>query len=87
MAAPRSKETINAVSMLVIAECHIGHFVEAQVLQHLGMDCIDESEVLTVVNEGNHMNNCKFKVPSVCGCRNLGEALRRIAEGASFFPH
>merc|ERR1719188_2532394 len=77
------KEIINAVSIPVMAKCRIGHFVEAQVLQHLGVDCIDESEVLTVADEGNHVNKNKFKVPFVCGCRNLGEALRRIAEGAS----
>merc|ERR1712218_462203 len=63
--------------------CRIGHFVEAQVLQQLGVDCIDESEVLTVADEENHVNKINFKVPFVCGCRNLGEALRRIAEGAS----
>jgi len=77
------KEIINAVSIPVMAKCRIGHFVEAQVLQHLGVDCIDESEVLTVADEGNHVNKNKFKVPFVCGCRNLGEALRRIAEGGS----
>jgi len=77
------KEIINAVSIPVMAKCRIGHFVEAQILQHLGVDCVDESEVLTVADEGNHVNKTKFKVPFVCGCRNLGEALRRIAEGAS----
>merc|ERR1719277_1018923 len=77
------KEIVNAVSIPVMAKCRIGHFVEAQVLQHLGVDCVDESEVLTVADEGNHVNKNKFKVPFVCGCRNLGEALRRIAEGAS----
>merc|ERR1719450_688537 len=77
------KEIINAVSIPVMAKCRIGHFVEAQVLQELGVDCIDESEVLTVADEGNHINKNKFKVPFVCGCRNLGEALRRVAEGAS----
>jgi len=77
------KEIINAVSIPVMAKCRIGHFVEAQVLQQLGVDCIDESEVLTVADEGNHVNKNKFKVPFVCGCRNLGEALRRIAEGGS----
>merc|ERR1719396_283282 len=74
---------INSVSIPVMAKARIGHMVEAQVLQHLGVDCIDESEVLTVADEGNHINKNKFKVPFVCGCRNLGEALRRIAEGAS----
>jgi len=77
------KEIINAVSIPVMAKCRIGHFVEAQILQHMGVDCIDESEVLTIADEGNHVNKNKFKVPFVCGCRNLGEALRRIAEGAS----
>merc|ERR1719401_1748272 len=84
MADPKMiKEIINAVSIPVMAKCRIGHFVEAQVLQQLGVDCLDESEVLTVADEGNHINKNKFKVPFVCGCRNLGEALRRIAEGAS----
>merc|ERR1719159_1611005 len=77
------KDIINAVSIPVMAKCRIGHMVEAQVLQHLGVDCVDESEVLTVADEGNHVNKNRFKVPFVCGCRNLGEALRRIAEGAS----
>merc|ERR1719479_784722 len=77
------KEIINAVSIPVMAKCRIGHFVEAQVLEHLGVDCVDESEVLTVADEGNHVDKTKFKVPFVCGCHNLGEALRRIAEGAS----
>jgi len=77
------KAIVNAVSIPVMAKCRIGHFVEAQVLQELGVDCIDESEVLTVADEGNHVNKNKFKVPFVCGCRNLGEALRRIAEGGS----
>merc|ERR1740138_1369117 len=77
------KEIQAAVSIPVMAKCRIGHMVEAQILQQLGVDCIDESEVLTVADEGNHINKNKFKVPFVCGCRNLGEALRRIAEGAS----
>jgi pyridoxal 5'-phosphate synthase pdxS subunit len=77
------KEIINSVSIPVMAKARIGHFVESQILQHLGVDCIDESEVLTIADEGNHINKNKFKVPFVCGCRNLGEALRRIAEGAS----
>jgi len=77
------KEIVNAVSIPVMAKCRIGHFVESQILQQLGVDCIDESEVLTVADEGNHVNKNKFKVPFVCGCRNLGEALRRIAEGAA----
>merc|ERR1712003_590318 len=77
------KEIINAVSIPVMAKARIGHFVEAQILEHLGVDCVDESEVLTVADEDNHINKNKFKVPFVCGCRNIGEALRRIAEGAS----
>merc|ERR1719282_1927066 len=77
------KEIVNAVSIPVMAKCRIGHFVESQILQQIGVDCIDESEVLTVADEGNHVNKNKFKVPFVCGCRNLGEALRRIAEGGS----
>merc|ERR1712084_216992 len=77
------KEIINSVSIPVMAKARIGHFVEAQILQEIGIDCIDESEVLTVADEGNHLNKTKFKVPFVCGCRNLPEALRRIAEGAS----
>merc|ERR1719410_2376041 len=77
------KEIINAVSIPVMAKCRIGHFVESQILQQIGVDCIDESEVLTVADEGNHINKNKFKVPFVCGCRNLGEALRRVAEGCS----
>jgi len=77
------KEIVNSVSIPVMAKCRIGHFVEAQLLQQLGVDCVDESEVLTVADEDNHVNKRKFKVPFVCGCRNLGEALRRIAEGAS----
>lgn len=77
------KDIVNAVSIPVMAKSRIGHFVESQILQQLGVDCIDESEVLTVADEGNHINKNKFKVPFVCGCRNLGEALRRIAEGAS----
>eukprot|EP00441_Pelagodinium_beii_P043149 CAMPEP_0197650040 /NCGR_PEP_ID=MMETSP1338-20131121/30709_1 /TAXON_ID=43686 ORGANISM="Pelagodinium beii, Strain RCC1491" /NCGR_SAMPLE_ID=MMETSP1338 /ASSEMBLY_ACC=CAM_ASM_000754 /LENGTH=320 /DNA_ID=CAMNT_0043224383 /DNA_START=38 /DNA_END=1000 /DNA_ORIENTATION=- len=77
------KEIMNSVSIPVMAKVRIGHFVEAQILQQLGVDCIDESEVLTVADEDNHVNKGKFKVPFVCGCRNLGEALRRIAEGGS----
>eukprot|EP00928_Gymnodinium_smaydae_P056907 TRINITY_DN401_c0_g1_i5.p2 TRINITY_DN401_c0_g1~~TRINITY_DN401_c0_g1_i5.p2 ORF type:complete len:340 (+),score=107.86 TRINITY_DN401_c0_g1_i5:67-1020(+) len=77
------KEIVNAVSIPVMAKARIGHHVESQILQELGVDCIDESEVLTVADEDNHINKNKFKVPFVCGCRNLGEALRRIAEGAS----
>merc|ERR1719479_758297 len=68
------KEIINAVSIPVMAKCRIGHFVEAQVLQHLGVDCIDESEVLTIADEEHHIKKDTFKVPFVCGCRNIGEA-------------
>lgn len=77
------KAIMNSVSIPVMAKVRIGHFVEAQILQEIGVDCIDESEVLTVADEGNHVNKNKFKVPFVCGCRNLGEALRRVAEGCS----
>ena len=71
------------VSVPVMAKCRIGHFAEAQVLEALGVDFIDESEVLTPADEEFHVNKWNFKVPFVCGCRNLGEALRRIAEGAA----
>lgn len=74
---------IQAVSIPVMAKARIGHFVEAQILQALGVDYIDESEVLTPADEEHHINKHKFTVPFVCGCRNLGEALRRIAEGAA----
>ena len=74
---------INAVSIPVMAKARIGHFVEAQILQALGVDYIDESEVLTPADEENHINKHKFTVPFVCGARNLGEALRRINEGAA----
>jgi pyridoxal 5'-phosphate synthase pdxS subunit len=74
---------IEAVSIPVMAKARIGHFVEAQVLEAMGVDYIDESEVLTPADELNHINKHPFKVPFVCGCRNLGEALRRIAEGAA----
>jgi len=76
-------EIIEAVSIPVMAKCRIGHFVEAQILQALGVDYIDESEVLTPADENNHVDKEDFKVPFVCGCRNLGEALRRIGEGAA----
>jgi len=76
-------EIMNAVSIPVMAKCRIGHFVEAQVLEALGVDYIDESEVLTPADENNHVWKKDFKVPFVCGCRNLGEALRRISEGAT----
>lgn len=74
---------MDAVTIPVMAKARIGHFVEAQVLEALGIDYIDESEVLTPADEVNHVNKHPFKVPFVCGCRNLGEALRRIAEGAA----
>ena len=73
----------NEVSIPVMAKCRIGHFVEAQILQALDVDFIDESEVLTPADETNHIWKNEFKVPFVCGCRNLGEALRRIGEGAA----
>src|SRR5438270_740349 len=72
-----------AVTIPVMAKARIGHFVEAQVLEALGVDYIDESEVLTPADEAHHINKHAFRVPFVCGCRNLGEALRRIAEGAA----
>jgi len=72
-----------AVSIPVMAKCRIGHFVEAQILQAIGVDYIDESEVLTPADEQHHIDKRPFKVPFVCGCRNLGEALRRIVEGAA----
>jgi pyridoxal 5'-phosphate synthase pdxS subunit len=72
-----------AVSIPVMAKCRIGHFVEAQILEQLGIDFIDESEVLTPADEANHIDKHAFKVPFVCGCRDLGEALRRIGEGAA----
>ena len=74
---------MEAVSIPVMAKCRIGHFVEAQALEALGVDFIDESEVLTPADENHHIWKQDFKVPFVCGCRNLGEALRRIAEGAA----
>ena len=77
------REIMEAVSIPVMAKCRIGHFVEAQVLEALGVDFIDESEVLTPADEEHHIDKHQFKVPFVCGCRNLGEALRRIAEGAA----
>ena len=74
---------IDMVSIPVMAKARIGHFVEAQVLQSLGVDYVDESEVLTPADEAHHIDKWAFTVPFVCGCRNLGEALRRIAEGAA----
>jgi pyridoxal 5'-phosphate synthase pdxS subunit len=84
MAAPTIiEEVMNAVSIPVMAKARIGHFVEARVLEALGVDYIDESEVLTPADDKFHINKREFTVPFVCGCRDLGEALRRIAEGAS----
>jgi len=74
---------MDSVTIPVMAKCRIGHFVEAQVLEALGVDYIDESEVLTPADEEHHIEKHGFKVPFVCGCRNLGEALRRIGEGAA----
>src|SRR2546429_2319053 len=74
---------VNEVTIPVMAKARIGHFVEAQVLEALGVDYIDESEVLTPADEAHHINKHPFKVPFVCGCRTLGEALRRIGEGAA----
>jgi pyridoxal 5'-phosphate synthase pdxS subunit len=76
-------QIMEAVTIPVMAKARIGHFVEAQILEALGIDYIDESEVLTPADEEHHINKHKFKVPFVCGCRNLGEALRRVAEGAA----
>jgi pyridoxal 5'-phosphate synthase pdxS subunit len=76
-------EIIDTVSIPVMAKCRIGHFVEAQVLQSLGVDYVDESEVLTPADEAHHVNKWDFTVPFVCGATNLGEALRRIGEGAA----
>lgn len=76
-------EIMAAVTIPVMAKCRIGHFVEAQILEAIGIDYIDESEVLTPADESNHILKHNFKVPFVCGCRNLGEALRRIGEGAA----
>jgi len=84
MADPTIIEAImKAVSIPVMAKCRIGHFVEAQALQALGVDFIDESEVLTPADESHHIWKHDFKIPFVCGCRDLGEALRRIGEGAA----
>ncbi len=84
MADPtKIREIINTVSVPVMAKARIGHFAEAQILQALGVDYIDESEVLTPADEAHHIDKFAFSVPFVCGCRNLGEALRRIGEGAA----
>jgi len=83
MASPKKiREIMEAVSIPVMAKCRIGHFAEAQILQELGVDYIVESEVLTPADEAHHVDKHAFNVPFVCGARNLGEALRRIAEGA-----
>lgn len=77
------KDIMNAVTIPVMAKARIGHFVECQILEAIGVDYIDESEVLTPADDKYHVNKKPFKVPFVCGCRNLGEALRRIGEGAA----
>src|SRR5215467_414357 len=77
------EQIMASVSIPVMAKCRIGHFVEAQILEELGVDFVDESEVLTPADEQFHINKHAFKVPFVCGCRDLGEALRRIGEGAA----
>lgn len=77
------RKIMDAVSIPVMAKARIGHFVEARILEAMGVDYIDESEVLTPADDRYHINKQDFKVPFVCGCRNLGEALRRIAEGAA----
>jgi pyridoxal 5'-phosphate synthase pdxS subunit len=77
------REIMRGVTIPVMAKCRIGHFMEARILEAVGVDYIDESEVLTPADEQFHIDKAAFKVPFVCGCRNLGEALRRIAEGAA----
>ncbi len=79
----RIREILQAVSIPVMAKCRIGHFVEARILEAIGVDYVDESEVLTPADDSRHIDKHAFGVPFVCGCRDLGEALRRIAEGAS----
>jgi pyridoxal 5'-phosphate synthase pdxS subunit len=81
--AAKIQEIMDAVSIPVMAKCRIGHYVEAQILQSLGVDYVDESEVLTPADEEFHVDKWQFTVPFVCGARDLGEALRRIAEGAA----
>src|SRR6516162_8225796 len=84
MANPKMiREIMSTVSIPVMAKCRIGHFAEAQILQELGVDYVDESEVLTPADEANHVDKHAFTVPFVCGARNLGEALRRLSEGAA----
>ena len=77
------QDIMNAVTIPVMAKCRIGHFVEAQIIESLGVDYIDESEVLTPADEEHNIDKTQFSVPFVCGCRDLGEALRRIGEGAT----
>ncbi len=77
------RKIMDVVSIPVMAKCRIGHFVEAQILEAIGVDYVDESEVLTPADEAYHVNKHNFTIPFVCGCRNLGEALRRIGEGAA----
>merc|ERR1712078_785243 len=77
------KEIKAAVTIPVMAKCRIGHFVEAQILEAIHADYIDESEVLTAADDENHIDKHDFNIPFVCGCRNIGEALRRVAEGAA----
>ncbi|OLL26926.1 putative pyridoxal 5'-phosphate synthase subunit PDX1 [Neolecta irregularis DAH-3] len=79
----RIREIIAAVTVPVMAKCRIGHFAEAQILEAVGVDYIDESEVLTPADCAHHITKHPFRIPFVCGCRDLGEALRRIAEGAA----
>jgi pyridoxal 5'-phosphate synthase pdxS subunit len=84
MSSPKMiAEIQQTVSVPVMAKCRIGHFAEAQILESLGVDFVDESEVLTPADENHHVDKFAFEVPFVCGCRNVGEALRRIGEGAS----
>src|SRR5437763_1443951 len=82
-AAAKVQEIMDTVSIPVMAKCRIGHFVEAQILQALGVDYVDESEVLTPADEEHHVDKWRFTVPFVCGARDVGEALRRIGEGAA----
>ena len=77
------KEIMASISIPVMAKCRIGHFVEAQILEAIGVDYVDESEVLTPADERHHIDKHAFTIPFVCGCRDLGEALRRIGEGAA----
>jgi len=83
MSDPKMIKEIKAVTIPVMAKVRIGHFVEAQILEAIGIDYIDESEVLTAADDENHIDKTDFNVPFVCGCRNIGEALRRVAEGCA----